>query len=77
MLKLSAALLTLFVTACASVERVPVDLSGQLPPPLTADGIPSDSDLECVSDEAYQKIFKIYQRTLTLESIIESTRRGN
>jgi hypothetical protein len=63
----------LFVTGCASVEYIPVDLSGKLPPTLTAEDVPSDAELECVSDSTYQKVFKLYQRTLTLESIILST----
>jgi hypothetical protein len=68
-------LLMLFVTGCASVEYIPVDLSDKLPPDLTVDDIPSDEELECVADSTYQKVFKLYQRTVTLTDIILSTKQ--
>ena len=44
-----------------------------LPEPLTAEQLPTERELECVTDEAYEKVVRMHKRIGTLEDLIKTT----
>ena len=64
---LSVVILT--ISSCATEKYVPIPL--QLPPTTTER--PSETSLECLSDETYTIIVKAYKRIETLEALIRTT----
>ena len=74
---LGVGILIVFVTGCGSnIQYLPVDLTDQLIP-ITYEQIPSDKELECVSDSTYDKVEWLVDHILTLEGIIKSTATPN
>jgi hypothetical protein len=62
---------TLMISSGTTVEYVVQPLDR--PSSLTKSELPTEGDLECLSDSAYGKVVNIHKRVLTLESIIDST----
>ena len=66
---LAVVLTSVIVSGCTTIRYVTVPLP--VPPELQS--ALTDSDLECVSDEAYAKIVLLDKRRATLRAIIKST----
>ena len=58
------------LSSCTTIEYIPVDLSGKIPPPLRD---LTEKELECISDETYKRIVKGELRIETLTRILKST----
>lgn len=67
---------TLIISSCTTVEYIPVDLSGKLPPSLTREQLPTESGLECLVDSEYQAVVRMHKRIQTLRNIILSTKQN-
>ena len=68
---LAVVLTSVIVSGCTTIRYVTVPLP--VPPELQS--ALTDSDLECVSDEAYAKIVLLDKRRSTLRAIIKSTHK--
>ena len=66
---LSAAII-ISLTSCTTIEYLPVDLSGKIPPPLREY---TEAELSCVSDDTYSRIVLGDLRIETLEGVLLST----
>lgn len=65
-------LISLMISSCATrIEYVTQPLDR--PPSLTKEQLPTEGELECLSDSAYGKVVHLHKRTMTLEAIIDST----
>jgi hypothetical protein len=68
---LIVATLMLTVSSCATVEYITQPLDR--PPSLTVEELPTEGELECLSDSSYSKVVRMHRRIMTLENIIDST----
>ena len=66
---------TLIISSCKTVQYIPTDISDKLPPPVESNQLPTESGLECLSDDEYQAVVRLHKRIETLRNIILSTKR--
>lgn len=67
---LSAAII-ISLTSCTTIEYLPADLSGKIPPSLRSF---TEAELSCVADDTYIRVVLGDKRIETLEGILISTK---